>query len=92
MNDVCAHIIVEGIVQGVGFRYFALKWAERLGLTGWVRNNYDGTVESEVEGDRSAVEEYIAQMKVGPRWGRVSDVHVEYKPYRGLYKNFEVTR
>lgn len=92
MNDVRAHIVIMGRVQGVGFRYFAISWAERLGLTGFVRNNYDGSVETEVEGDRSAVEEYIAQMKLGPRWSRVTDVKVEYKPYEGIYKNFDVTR
>lgn len=92
MNDVRAHIIVTGRVQGVGFRYFAYHWAERLGLKGWVRNNWDGSVETEVEGDRSAVEEYIVQMKLGPRWGRVTDVKVEYKPYEGTYMDFDVTR
>ncbi len=101
MNDVRAHIVIMGRVQGVGFRYFAISWAERLGLTGFVRNNYDtgfvrnnydGSVETEVEGDRSAVEEYITQMKLGPRWSRVTDVKVEYKPYEGIYKNFDVTR
>ena len=92
MNDVRAHIVIMGRVQGVGFRYFAISWAERLGLTGYVRNNYDGSVETEVEGDRSAVEEYIAQMKLGPRWSRVTDVRVEYKPYEGIYQNFDVTR
>jgi len=92
MNDVRAHIVIMGRVQGVGFRYFAISWAERLGLTGFVRNNYDGSVETEVEGDRSAVEEYIAQMKLGPRWSRVTDVRIEYKPYEGIYKDFDVTR
>lgn len=92
MSDVRAHIIVRGRVQGVGFRYFAYSWAEKLGLNGWVRNNWDESVESEVEGDRSAVEEYIAQMKAGPRWGHVSDVKVEYRPYEGSYTRFDITR
>ena len=92
MNDIGAHLLIKGRVQGVGFRFFALSWAEKLGLTGWIKNNYDGSVESEVEGDRSAVEEYIAQMKTGPRWSYVSDVQVEYKPYEGIYPRFDVTR
>jgi acylphosphatase len=92
MKDICAHLVIWGAVQGVGFRYHTLKWAQKLGLTGWVRNNYDGSVETEVEGDRSAVEEFIAQMKMGPRWGHVSDVNVEYKPFQGHYNNFDVTR
>ncbi|MFH1862377.1 MAG: acylphosphatase [bacterium] len=92
MNDICAHLIIEGMVQGVGFRYFAHTWAEKLGLCGWARNNWDGSVETEVEGDRSAVEEYITQMKIGPRWGHVTDVQVEYKPFEGNYKSFDITR
>ena len=92
MNDIRVNLIISGNVQGVGFRYFAYSWAEKLGLTGWVRNNWDGSVETEVEGDRSAVEEYIAQMKVGPGWGHVSDVKIEYKPYEGSYSRFDITR
>ena len=92
MNDVRAHLIVSGRVQGVGFRYFAYSWAVRLGLTGWIRNSLDGSVESEVEGDRSAVEEYIAQLKAGPRWSHISGVKVDFKPYEGLYKRFDITR
>jgi acylphosphatase len=92
MNDVRAHLIIRGMVLGVGFRYFAYSWAERLHLNGWVKNTRDGTVETEVEGDRSAVEDYIEQMKLGPRWGHVSDVNVEYKPYEGTYQSFDITR
>jgi acylphosphatase len=92
VNDIRGRIIVRGRVQGVGYRYFAYSWAEKLGLNGWVRNNWDGSVESEVEGDRSAVEEYIAQMRVGPRWGHVSDAVVEYKPYEGSYTRFDISR
>jgi acylphosphatase len=92
MNQVCAHLIIRGIVQGVGFRYFAMRWAQQLKLTGWVRNNWDDSVESEVEGDRSAVEEYIKQMKIGPRSSHVRAVEVEYKPYEGKYTGFDITR
>jgi acylphosphatase len=92
MNDVRANLIIRGMVQGVGFRYFAHRWAEKLQLHGWVKNTIEGAVETEVEGDRSAVEEYIEQMKLGPRWGHVSDVNVEYKPFEGSYHSFDITR
>jgi acylphosphatase len=92
MNDVCVHIRISGRVQGVGFRYFALEWAEKLGLVGWVRNDGDGSVESEVEGSRSLVEEYIKQLNIGPRWGHVSQAQVNYKPYEGRYKQFSIKR
>jgi len=92
MNDVCVHMLIEGRVQGVGFRYFVLKWAQRLGVTGWVRNNFDGSVECEVEGDRSLVEEFIAKVKIGPTWSSVQDIKIDYKPYEGKYRNFDVER
>ena len=92
MSDVCVHIRLTGRVQGVGFRYFAQEWAEKLGLSGWVKNNWDGSVESEVEGGRSAVEEYLKQLKTGPRWGHVSDVQIDYKPYEARYNQFSITR
>jgi acylphosphatase len=91
MNTIRAHLIIRGLVQGVGFRYWAAKCAQTLGLTGWVRNAGD-SVESEVEGDRSAIEEYIAQLKIGPKSAHVSDVEVEYLPYEGNYKEFNITR
>lgn len=87
-----AHLIIHGAVQGVGFRYFAYRWAEKLKLNGWVRNNWDDSVETEVEGERSAVEEYIEQMKIGPRSAHINKVDVEYKPYQGNYRNFDITR
>jgi acylphosphatase len=76
----------------VGFRYWAAQWAQRLSLTGWVRNTWEGSVEAEVEGGRSAVETFIEQMKIGPRSAHVSDVGVEYLPYEGNYKVFDITR
>jgi acylphosphatase len=92
MDNIRVHLIIRGLVQGVGFRWWTVQWAERLGLNGWARNKWDGSVETEVEGDRSAVEEYLKQMKVGPRGARVADVKVEFKPYQGNYKGFDITR
>jgi acylphosphatase len=92
MSDIRAHLVVRGLVQGVGFRYWAAQWAGHLGLAGWVCNAADGSVETEIEGDRSVVEEYITQMKIGPRAAHVSDVSVEYQPYQGNYKDFNITR
>jgi acylphosphatase len=73
------HIIVEGLVQGVGFRWFVYRKAEALGLTGWVRNLYNGSVEIEAEGDRSLLEELIKEVKVGPRSARVTNLRIEWK-------------
>ena len=53
------HIIFYGRVQGVGFRYYAVNKANQLGLTGWVRNLLDGTVEMEVQGNEPSIDELI---------------------------------
>lgn len=60
MKDIIRkHIIFYGSVQGVGFRYYSVNKARQLGLTGWVRNLYDGTVEMEVQGEEQAIDELI---------------------------------
>jgi len=85
-----AHISITGVVQGVGFRWFVVRTAEQLGITGWVRNRYDGTVEIEAEGTRGAVEALIKEVRTGPRTAFVSGVHVNWLEYTGKYKGFNV--
>ncbi|MDO5416923.1 MAG: acylphosphatase [Lachnospiraceae bacterium] len=70
------HIIFHGRVQGVGFRYFATYKARQLGLTGWVRNRYDGTVEMEVQGTETDIRELIAFMN-SQRWILIEDMETE---------------
>ena len=53
------HIIFYGRVQGVGFRYYAVQKANQLGLTGWVKNLFDGSVEMEVEGQEELIDQLI---------------------------------
>lgn len=67
-------VLVSGIVQGVGYRFFVLEAARELGLSGWVRNLRDGRVEAEIEGDEMVVERLVAAMRRGPRLSRVTDV------------------
>ena len=88
--EIGAHILVSGMVQAVGFRYFAYQWAGKLGLKGFVRNLYEGSVELEVEGDRSLIEEFIVQLKVGPRAARVSNVRVVWNQKDKNYQHFEM--
>ncbi len=85
-----AQIIVKGMVQGVGFRYFIHKKAITLGLHGSVRNLYDGNVEIIVEGDRSIIEEFIAQAKVGPRAARVNDLVITWREASRGFDSFEI--
>ena len=75
-SDVRVHIIVSGLVQGVGYRYFAFNAARKLAVTGWVRNRADGTVELEAQGTRGAVAAFIGRLKSGNQWSRVHDVQV----------------
>jgi acylphosphatase len=65
------HVIVSGSVQGVGYRYTARMIADEVGVTGWVRNRRDGTVEAEVEGTPDQVDEMLAWMAEGPPGSRV---------------------
>jgi acylphosphatase len=67
---------VTGRVQGVGFRFFVDDVARREGVSGWVRNAEDGTVEVLVEGDREAVLRVEAALRRGPSGARVDDVDV----------------
>ncbi|HTR11998.1 MAG TPA: acylphosphatase [Roseiarcus sp.] len=64
-------VVVEGFVQGVGYRDFTRRAAIRLGLSGWVRNRPDGTVEALVSGAPADVEAMLAEMRRGPRGAEV---------------------
>jgi acylphosphatase len=70
------HLIISGRVQGVGFRFGMIAAAERLGVTGWVRNRTDGTVEAVVDGDPAAVTAMIDWANKGPPGARVTGVAV----------------
>ena len=85
-----ARIMVEGAVQGVGFRYFILHQAQLLPLNGFVRNLPDGRVEIEVEGEKSAIERLVDLAKRGPRLAQVENVKIEWKESRGVYSHFGI--
>jgi acylphosphatase len=68
------YVAVRGRVQGVGFRWFVRERARALGLTGWVRNRQDGSVEVLAEGSDTALREFLEVLRAGPSGARVSDV------------------
>lgn len=81
------HLRITGRVQGVGFRYSMWRKAEELGVSGWVRNCRDGSVEAVVDGSVQAIESLIAWARVGPRSARVDAVEVSEAA--GSFSGFE---
>ena len=81
---------VAGTVQGVGFRWFVRERALSLGLTGHVKNEYDGSVEVVAEGPRETLEGFLAALRVGPRSAVVRDVAVRWVEPTGAFALFEV--
>jgi acylphosphatase len=77
------HGVVRGDVQGVGFRYFVLRLAERAGLAGWVRNMDDGALECLAQGPKPALEELLEALRRGPAGASVTAVDVEWQPPAG---------
>lgn len=92
-RDTQARVAVRitGRVQGVGFRFSALDEAQRLGLTGWVRNSHHGDVELVAEGDAAQLKRLVAWCRVGPRGALVTDVEQEWLPYTGEFDSFRIT-
>lgn len=84
------HVYVSGQVQGVAFRYSAVREARGFGLEGWVRNLRDGRVELLFEGEESSVHDMLAWCYHGPSAAYVTDVETERLPYSGQFSEFEV--
>ncbi|HXG40531.1 MAG TPA: acylphosphatase [Candidatus Limnocylindrales bacterium] len=82
--------VVCGWVQGVGFRYFVLREASRLGLTGWVANEPDGSVRCVAEGPRPALERLLERLREGPSAARVERVEARWGPATGTFARFSV--
>ena len=90
-NRVRAHAIITGRVQGVFFRVETKHAAEGFGVTGWVRNQMDGSVEAVIEGEETHVKAMLAWCREGPPRARVSNVDVTWQEYTGKFEIFEVT-
>lgn len=84
MDQACVQVQVEGFVQGVGYRYSCQAQANQLGVKGWVRNNYDGSVSGHFEGEPEAVDALVDWCRQGPRGANVSDVSVQPAQAEGL--------
>ena len=84
--------LVSGRVQGVGFRAFVWREASALGLTGWVRNNRDGTVELLVEADDEVHQDLERRLAEGPTWSRVDKVEAVDQPGQSVPPGFAIVR
>jgi acylphosphatase len=83
------HMVISGSVQGVGFRYRAHHLANMLGVTGWVRNDWDGSVELEVQGTQDAINELLTQINRGT-YVNIEDIHHQMLPVDEEERSFHV--
>jgi acylphosphatase len=89
-EKIRAHIFVSGKVQGVFFRENTCKKAEKLGVTGWVKNLRDGRVEGVFEGEKPAVEKMVNWARKGPIWAKIEALNITWEDYTGEFKDFEI--
>ena len=85
-----AEILVNGSVQGVGFRYFVVKHASRLRLNGYVQNLFTGEVHTVVEGDKLNIEELFKLIKLGPSHAHVNNAVINWFENKNEFNSFEV--
>ncbi len=78
------NVTIKGHVQGVGFRNTAKRQARLLGINGFVRNNYDGSVYVEVEGNDRELEEFVKWCWEGPTFAQVDEVKIKEDPFKNL--------
>jgi acylphosphatase len=91
-EDVRAHAIISGRVQGVAYRIETQWAAGRIGVCGWVRNRPDETVEALIEGPRPKVEEMLGWCRRGPALARVDTVDVRWEDPSGEFPDFRIVR
>ncbi|MFO7152171.1 MAG: acylphosphatase [Bacillota bacterium] len=84
------HAVIYGLVQGVGLRYSVLRKASELGLSGYVKNLPDGSVEMVAEGEEELIKELLEYIERGIRWARVEKIDLEWSECQGKYRGFEI--
>jgi acylphosphatase len=85
-----AKITVKGIVQGVGYRWFADRTAREYELQGFVENHPNGDVFLEVEGEKIMIKNLIKELQLGPKMSKVEEVIVEWSQPHNLFINFKI--
>jgi Acylphosphatases len=89
---VARKFIISGIVQGVGYRFFAQRAAARHQVVGYVKNLENGSVECLAEGDAKAVEDFKSELLAGPKYSRVEHIEETVLDPSGLYSSFRIER
>ena len=89
-NILTVNLTISGKVQGVGFRYFVLRQAQKLGINGWVSNKSNGDVKALAQGEKADLEEFVAKVKEGPSFSRVEDVSLNWLNKAEQYFGFEI--
>jgi len=89
-EHVRLHVIVNGIVQGVNFRYYTTRQAQSLGVTGWVANRWDGAVEVVAEGARASLQSLLDWLQHGPPSAAVTDVEEHWEQATDEFAAFNV--
>lgn len=89
-ENIRAHMIVSGRVQGVFFRQNTLNKAKELGVFGWVKSLPDGRLEAVFEGEKKKVEEIVNWAEKGPVSAEVNDIKVKWQEYKGEFQGFKL--
>ena len=89
-DTLTVNMKITGKVQGVGFRYFVLREAQKLGINGWVSNKSNGDVEALAQGEKVDLEQFIAKVKEGTTFSRVDNVNLEWMNKGEQYFGFEI--
>lgn len=88
--QIRAEILVNGLVQGVGFRYFVYREARKLGLFGFTKNLFTGEVLTVAEGEKSLVEELYRKIKIGPSHASVKNCKVDWLDSKNEFNSFDI--
>ena len=89
-DNLTVNMKITGKVQGVGFRYFVLREAQKLGINGWVSNKSNGDVEALAQGEKEGLDHFIAKVKQGPAFSGVEDVSLNWVNEADQYFGFEI--
>ncbi len=90
MDQARAHVVIEGRVQGVFFRHHTHRKAQELGVKGWVKNCWDGSVVAVFEGEKESVDRMVQWCHRGPPEARVTGVQLGWEDYKGEFEDFRI--